>query len=49
MKAAKAIVPIAIGLVFQGLEAFGVEIPSDFKASVIGLVGSILVWLVPNK
>lgn len=48
-KSLKAIVPIVLGLIFQGLGALGVEIPDDFKVSLLGLVSSILVWYVPNK
>jgi len=48
-KSLKALVPIVLGLLFQALGAFGVEIPNEFKVSLLGLVSSILVWLVPNS
>ena len=49
LKSLKALVPIALGLLFQALGAFGVEIPDDFKVSLLGLVTAIFVWIVPNK
>ena len=49
MKALKAIVPMALGLIFSVLQQVNVEIPDDFKVSVMGLASAILVWLVPNK
>ena len=48
-KSLKALVPIVLGLIFQLLGSVGVEIPDDFKVSLLGLVSSVLVWVVPNK
>jgi len=49
MKAAKALVPVVIGLLFQVLSATGVVVPGDVQAGILSAVTSILVWWMPNN
>ncbi len=49
MKAAKGVIPVVVGVLFQILTAVGVVVPGDVQAGILSLVTAVLVWVIPNK
>ena len=45
----KAIVPMAIGVIFGGLELAGIKVDVEFQASIITFAIALVVYLVPNQ
>jgi hypothetical protein len=44
----KALVPMALGVVFMVLEIAGISIDTEFQTSIITFVLALIVYLVPN-